>query len=192
MAIVMSNYNHGRYLGESLGGIRAQTRPADEIILIDDGSTDRSVKLLERFASVNSNVVVLRNAERLGVNASISRAIPLVRSDYLVWTAADDRLLATFLERSMAALERHPEAGLCFSETTQLLGDSRVIKRFATDPALKRIFDLSELPEYLSPEALVKRMKRTYLPIAANTVVVRRDALLELNGFRARVGVVFG
>jgi putative sugar O-methyltransferase len=187
VAIVMSNYNHGRYLGESLGGIRAQTRPADEIILIDDGSTDRSVKLLERFASANSNVVVLRNAERLGVNASISRAIPLVRSDYLVWTAADDRLLATFLERSMAALERHPEAGLCFSETTQLLGDSRMIKRFATDPALKRIFDLSELPEYLSPEALVTRMKRTYLPIAANTVVVRRDALLELNGFRAEL-----
>ena len=34
VAVVMSNYNHARYLGESLGGIGAQTRPADEIIII--------------------------------------------------------------------------------------------------------------------------------------------------------------
>lgn len=179
----MANYNHARYLGESLGGVRGQTRAADEIIIIDDGSTDGSIGVIDSFASSHRHVRVLRNSQRLGVQESIARVLPHVASDYLVWTAADDRLLPNFLEKSMAVLDRHPEAALCFSETTQLLGDTGGSLRFATDPALRRIFDLSDLPPFLQPEDLITRMKRAYLPIAANTVIVKREALLSLHGY---------
>lgn len=187
VAIVMANYNHGRYLHESLGGIAAQTRPADEVLIIDDGSTDDSVEIIQRFIAANPGVRFLRNKGRLGVHESISRVLPFVTSDYIVWTAADDRLLPHFLERSMGALERHPHAGLCFSETTQLLGDSGVTVPFAKEPTVKHTFDLSDLPEYLSPRAIVKRMKRAYLPIAANTVVAKREALLALKGYPSQL-----
>ena len=96
----------------------------------------------------------------------------MVRCDYLVWAAADDRLLPLFLERNMAVLARHPVAALSFSEVVSLKGDSEEIDRFATNPAAPRIFDLSDLPEYLSPEQLRNRMKRGYLPIASNTAVI--------------------
>src|SRR5258707_729655 len=120
VAVVMANRNHARYLGESLGGIGGPTRAADEIVIVDDASTDDSVERIEAFARGRSGVRFLRNERRLGVHDSIARALPLVASDYLVWTAADDVLLPDFLERSMAALERHPGAGLCFSETAQM------------------------------------------------------------------------
>jgi glycosyltransferase involved in cell wall biosynthesis len=183
VAIVMANYNHARYLGESLGGIASQTRPADEIILIDDGSEDQSAGILGQFAAANPAVRFLRNEHRLGVHEAMSRAMSFVKSDYVVWTAADDRLLPCFLERSMAALRRHPTAGLCFSETSQLLGDTGATLCFAKEPSLMGIFDLSDLPEYLAPAEMVRRMKRAYLPIAANTVVVKREALLNLRGY---------
>jgi hypothetical protein len=179
----MANYNHARYLGESLGAIGAQTRAPDEVIIIDDGSTDESIGVIDSFASSRRAVRVLRNPQRLGVQQAIARALPLVASDYLIWTAADDRLLPNFLEKSMAALDRHPEAALCFSETTQLIGDTGRVLRFATDPALRRIFDLSDLPEFSLPEDLVARMQRAYLPIAANTAIVKREALLGLHGY---------
>src|SRR4051812_30469441 len=112
VAIVMANFNHARYLNESLGGIGWQTRPADEIVIVDDGSEDASAQIMAQFAAAHPTVRFLRNERRLGVHDSISRAMAFVKSDYVVWTAADDRLLPHFLERSMAALERHPQAGL--------------------------------------------------------------------------------
>ncbi len=179
----MANYNYARFLPEALSGIRSQTRPADQIIIVDDGSDDHSIEIIERFSAANPAVLFLRNAKNLGVHASIARALSLVTTDYLVWTAADDRLLSQFIEKSMAAVERHPQAGLCLSETTQLLGTSGSILRFATEPSVRHIFDLTDLAEFSPPAELAKRMRRAYLPIASNTVIVKREALLSLGGY---------
>ena len=183
VAVVMSNFNHARYLEESLGGICAQTRPADEIFVIDDASSDHSVSIIEKYAGQYPTIRFLRNETRLGVQGAISRVLPLVQADYLVWTSADDRLLPDFLQKSMAVLERHPQAGLCFSETAELKGDSGVVVRFAAEPSVAHIFDLADLPEYMARRDIERRMKRAYLPIAANTVVVRRDALQALGSY---------
>ena len=185
VAVVLCNYNHAKYLPDSLGHICAQTRPADQIVVIDDGSTDHSWDIIQKFARECPNLEAHANARNAGLEASIARALPLVRCDYLVWAAADDRLLPPFLERNMAVLARHPVAALSFSEVVSLKGDSEEIDRFATNPAAPRIFDLSDLPEYLSPDELRNRMKRGYLPIASNTAVIRVDALTGFGGFPA-------
>src|SRR5207244_7022380 len=114
-------------------------------------------------------------------------ALPRVTADYLVSAASDDRLLPAFLEKSMALLERHADAGLCFSELSVLRGDSGRIERFADVPRLAHIFDLSDLPEYLSPADLERRMRRAYLPMTSNSVVVRRSALLASGGYRRQL-----
>src|SRR5262245_4732498 len=183
VAVVLCNYNHARYLPDSLGHICRQTRPADQIVVIDDGSTDGSLDVISKFAGEHSNLQAHANGQNLGLEASIAKALPLVRCDYLVWAAADDRLLPPFLERNMAVLARHPAAALSFSEVVTLKGDSEEIDRFATNPAAPRIFDLSGLPAYLSPDQLRTRMQRGYLPIASNTAVIRVDALRAFGGF---------
>lgn len=185
VAVVLCNYNHARYLPDSLGHIYAQTRPADQVLVIDDGSTDDSWDIIQTFARDHSDLQAHANRRNLGLEASIARALQLVRCDYLVWVAADDRLLPSFLERNMAILARHPAAALSFSEVVVLKGDSGEVDRFATNPDAPRIFDLSGLPAYLSPDQLRKRMKRAYLPIASNTAVIRVDALKEFGGFPA-------
>src|SRR5262249_57017086 len=106
----------------------------------------------------------------------------VVRCDYLVWAAADDRLLPQFLDRNMAALARHPHAALSFSEVVSPKGDSEEIDRFATNPLAASTFNLDDLPEYLSPERLRQRMKRGYLPIASNTAVIGAAALRAIGG----------
>ncbi len=185
VAIVVCNYNHARYLTDSLGHIYRQVRPADQVLVIDDGSTDNSWDIIQKFAREHSNLQALANDRNLGLEASIARALSSVRCDYLVWAGADDRLLPPFLERNMAILGQYPRAALSFSEVVVLKGDSEEIDRFATDPAAPRIFDLSDLPLYLSPDQLRHRMTRAYLPIAANTAVIRVDALTGFGGFPA-------
>ena len=187
VAIVLCNYNHARYLPDSLGHICSQTRPADQILVIDDGSTDDSWDIIQGFARDHSNLQAHANGRNLGLEASIAKALQLVRCDYLVWAGADDRLLPTFLERNMTVLANHPEAALSFSEVVVLKGDSDEIDRFATNPAAPRIFDLSDLPVHLSPDQLRQRMRRAYLPIASNTAVIRADALRAFGGFPAEL-----
>jgi glycosyltransferase involved in cell wall biosynthesis len=183
VAVVLCNYNHARYLPDSLGHIFGQTRPADQVIVIDDGSSDRSWEIIESFARANSTLQAYANGRNLGLGASIEKALDLVRCDYLVWTAADDRLLPPFLERNMAVLARHPQAGLSFSEVVSLEGDSGKIDHFAINPSVCHIFNLADLPEYVPPERLRRRMKRGYLPVASNTAVIRAAALEAIGRF---------
>ncbi len=183
VAVVLCNYNHARYLSDSLGHICGQTRPADQVIVIDDGSTDRSWEIIEEFARQNRNLQAHANGQNLGLQASIAKALALVRCDYLVWAAADDRLLPPFLERNLAVLARHPQAALSFSEVVSLKGDSEEIDRFAINPAVSSTFNLGDLAEYLSPDQLRSRMQRAYLPIASNTAVINVTALRSIGGF---------
>jgi hypothetical protein len=183
VAVVLCNYNHAKYLPDSLGHICAQTRSADQIVVIDDGSTDDSWDIITKFAQECSRLQAYANERNLGLEASIARALPLVNCDYLIWAGADDRLLPPFLERNMATLARYPAAALSFSEVVALKGDSGEIDRFATNPAVSRIFDLSGLPTYLSPAQLRSRMQQGYLPIASNTAVIRVETLRRFGGF---------
>jgi glycosyltransferase involved in cell wall biosynthesis len=185
VAVALCNYNHAKYLPDSLGHICSQTRPADQILVIDDGSTDDSWDIIQTFAHDHPNLQAHANGRNLGLEASIAKALELVRCEYLVWAGADDRLLPTFLERNMAILGDHRNAALSFSEVVVLKGDSEEIDRFSTNPAAPRIFDLSDLPVFLSPDQLRKRMKQGYLPIASNTAVLRTDALRAFGGFPA-------
>jgi glycosyltransferase involved in cell wall biosynthesis len=185
VAVALCNYNHARYLPDSLGRICGQTRPADQIVVIDDGSTDDSWAIIQAFARDHLNLQAHANGTNLGLQVSIAKALQLVRCDYLVWAGADDRLLPPFLERNMAVLARHPTAALSFSEVAALKDDSEEIDRFATNPAAPRIFDLRDLPEFLSPDLMRGRMKQGYLPIASNTAVIRVDALRAFGGFPA-------
>lgn len=185
VAVVLCNYNHARYLPDSLRHICEQKRPADQIIVIDDGSTDESSAIIQQFARDNPTLEAYSNLQNLGLEASIEKALAKVRCDYLVWTAADDRLLPHFLDRNMAALARHPEAALSFSEVVVLKGDSEELDRFATNPTCRDVFDLGALPEYMSPGHLRQRMITNYLPIASNTGVVRTSLLKQIGGFPA-------
>ncbi len=185
VAVVLCNYNHARYLSDSLGRICGQTRPADQVVVIDDGSVDGSWEIVQQFARRHPSLEAHANGRNLGLEASIAKGLQLVHCDYLVWAAADDRLLPQFLERNMAVLARHPAAALSFSEVVALKGDSEEIDRFATNPAAPRIFDLSELPEFLSPARLRQRMQQGYLPIASNTAVIRVDRIRSFGGFPA-------
>ena len=153
------------------------------ILVIDDGSTDDSWEIIQGFARDHPNLQAHANGRNLGLEASIAKALSLVRCEYLVWAGADDRLLPTFLARNLALLANHPSAALSFSEVVVLKGDSAEVDRFARNPAAPRIFDLSDLPDHLSPEQLRARMRRAYLPIASNTAVIRADALRAFGGF---------
>jgi glycosyltransferase involved in cell wall biosynthesis len=182
VSILLCNYNDARFLPDSLGGICGQTRPADEIIVVDDGSTDDSVAIIESFAASCPNLRLLRNDQNRGLMYSIKRALDEARMEYVVWAAADDVLLPTFVERNLALLEQHPEAVMSFSRLATFVDGSNEVTHYTPD-VFRDAFDLGDEAVFMNAKAFHDRLHRSYLWMSGNTVVVRRDKLIEAGGF---------
>ncbi len=105
IAVIIPLYNGARWIEATLAAVRAQTRPADEILVIDDGSTDDSV---ERAAGFNG-VTVLRNPGK-GPNPARAHGLGLVVSEWVGLLDQDDLWHPEHLERLAAELGRFPEA----------------------------------------------------------------------------------
>ena len=182
VSVLFANYNDAEYLPTSLAGICGQTKPATEIIIIDDGSTDDSVAVIEDYARRFPNIQLIKNDRNRGQSYSIQRALLAARGDYVVWAAADDLLLPRFIERSLAVLKTHPEAGLCFSRLSVFVDGTPEVRHF-TVHTHGAAFDYGQTPQFIPSVQLAALLRRHYLWISGNTVMARRSALLEMGGF---------
>ena len=182
VSVLLCNYNDARYLPESLGAICTQTRAPDEVIVLDDGSTDNSLEIIEDFARRYPFIRILKNDANRGLLYSINRALGEARCDFIVWAAADDRLMPHFIERNTQCLAKYPAAGMTFSRLAVFKDGSHEITPF-TEENHGVAFDFGRTPLFLSPEMLRHRLQRSYLWISANTAMASRTALLQAGGF---------
>jgi glycosyltransferase domain-containing protein len=182
VSVLLCNYNDARYLPDSLSAICTQTRLPEEVIVLDDGSTDDSLAIIEGFARRHPFVRVLTNESNRGLLYSINRALREARCDFVVWAAADDRLMPNFIERNAQCLEQYPAAGMSFSRLAVFQDGSDEVTPF-TEQNQGPAFDFGAEASFLSPEGLRQRLQRSYLWISANTAMASRTALMQAGGF---------
>jgi glycosyltransferase involved in cell wall biosynthesis len=113
----MATFNGRRYLAEQLQSIAAQTRPPDELVICDDGSTDDTPDIVSRFAE-SSPFPVRRpvNEIRLGPARNFARAIGLCGGDIIALADQDDRWRPEKLDRFHEAFVSDGSVGLIFSD----------------------------------------------------------------------------
>jgi glycosyltransferase involved in cell wall biosynthesis len=105
-----------QFLEEQLRSILDQTRPPDELILVDDASTDRTMTIAEAvLRDVPFDVHVVQNPARLGVAQNFEHAIALTTGDIVILSDQDDVWLPHKAQRLAQEFERHPEVGLVLS-----------------------------------------------------------------------------
>ena len=113
----MCTYNGGLYLREQLDSIAAQTRPPDELVVCDDGSTDRTVAILDDFAAIAPFPVrVYVNRRNLGTPKNFERAIGLTSGEVIALADQDDVWYPHKLERLEKEFARSERIGLVFSD----------------------------------------------------------------------------
>src|SRR5271155_621050 len=112
VSILIPAYNAEQWITESLHSAIAQTWPRKEIIVIDDGSTDRTAEVARRFASKEVKVVSIPNG---GLSAAVNHAIRLSQGDYIQELDSDDILSPDKIERQLAALREGDSKRLLLS-----------------------------------------------------------------------------
>jgi GT2 family glycosyltransferase len=101
VSILIPAYNAENWIAYTLQSAVGQTWPRKEIIVVDDGSSDRTAEVARRFASKEVAVVSAKNQ---GAAAARNHALQLSQGDYVQWLDADDLLAPDKIERQLAAL----------------------------------------------------------------------------------------
>lgn len=111
-SIVTVYYNREDLIDESIRSITKQLTPGRELIIIDDGSTDRTYERLCRFTSSNVKVINKKNS---GFTDSIRKAIDLCKGEYIAIHGSGDFSLEGRFTEQEKCLDHNPQIGLCSS-----------------------------------------------------------------------------
>ena len=112
VSILIPAYNAECWIAETIRSALSQTWPRKEIIIVDDGSTDETRSIVQKFAS---NVVSVVSQENQGVCAARNKAYELCQGDYIQWLDADDLLSAGKIAKQMEAAEQIQSKRTLFS-----------------------------------------------------------------------------
>jgi glycosyltransferase involved in cell wall biosynthesis len=110
-------YNGEPFIKESLDSLQSQTFRDFELIISDNGSTDRTQAICEQYASLDRRVHYYRNERNRGAGWNIRRVFELATGKYFKWVACDDLCSRDFFERCIDVLERDPSVVLAHCRT---------------------------------------------------------------------------
>src|SRR4029079_16871378 len=106
IAVVIPCFNLGAFLEETVASVRAHTRPAAEIVVVDDGSDDpRTLEVLARIPDLTGGRGRVERVPHGGVARARDHGCRATSSPYLLWLDADDLLDTTFLEKTAERLD---------------------------------------------------------------------------------------
>lgn len=113
VTVLMPVYNGERYIEEAIQSILAQTLTDFELLIVEDGSTDRSPALIAGFE--DARIRVIANPGNCGLVASLNTGLNQALGTYVARMDCDDVSFPERLARQVAYLDAHPEVGLCGS-----------------------------------------------------------------------------
>jgi glycosyltransferase involved in cell wall biosynthesis len=152
LTLVTPAYNQGNYLAETIDSVLAQDYAAIDYQVIDDGSTDSTPQVLERYAG---RLQAERQAN-LGQVRTLNKGWARASGKYLGYLSSDDTLYPRAVSKLIAVLEADPGIACVFPDADLIDEQSRVIKRGVCRP-----FDLAELVVrqecYIAPGAIFRR-----------------------------------
>jgi glycosyltransferase involved in cell wall biosynthesis len=126
--VLVAVHNGERFLERALESLRVQTWPEFEVLVVDDGSTDRTAEILSRLP--DQRFSVHHNRQNLGLTCSLNHGLRLARSDYVARLDADDVAMPGRLAAQAAFLDQHPDVGIVGADCEIVDEDDRTIARY--------------------------------------------------------------
>lgn len=128
LTVFIPNYNHARFLPESVGSACRQAAGSVEVVVADNASDDDSLAVLEELQK-RFSFKILRHRKNLGALQAHNLFLETTSATHVLLLAADDKLLPGSLERIRMLLQKYPEAGFCLWNLLELGpgGQTRVL-----------------------------------------------------------------
>ncbi|MGQ9869283.1 glycosyltransferase family 2 protein [Leptodesmis sp.] len=173
VSVLMPVYNAQRYVAEAVESILQQSFGDFELLITDDGSCDRSLKILQSYACKDSRIR-LRSQINRGLTRTLNAMIQDARGEYIAILEHDDVALPNRLADELAFLDQHPEV-VCVSGAQDLIDEAG---RFLT------CLQLPQTNAEIQQAALAGHGSMCH-----PGVMMRRSALLQVGGYNETMGL---
>ncbi|WP_448614611.1 glycosyltransferase [Modestobacter sp. URMC 112] len=167
VSVVITTYDHAHFLDAALSSVAAQSRPVDEVIVVDDGSTDDPGAVVAGWPEV----MLIRQDNR-GLAAARNTGLRAARSSFVLFLDADDLLTPVAVAAGLACFDRHPNAALVYGAHRRIDVEGAPIGGRRYEP--------------VTGDPLAGLLTGNLIAMHA-TVLYRRDVLLASGGFDERL-----
>lgn len=179
ISVIIPAYNTQDYLPHCLDSLLCQTLPDFELLLIDDGSTDGTAAVADRYAEDDNRVKVIRK-ENGGVSSARNRGLEVARGEFITFVDSDDTVLPTYLEKLHAAL-CETNAAIAAANWQESTGKTALDKAVS-----RRTYTLDEADDmYLLASCCGRMFKRSRMTVHrfAEDIHYGEDTLFSMQNF---------
>lgn len=174
VTILMPVYNGQRFLDEAIASVFAQDYDDFELVIVNDGSTDGTAAILEKWAARESRIVVTRLERNSGIPAALNHGLTFARGEYIARHDADDIFVAGRLRAQVAALDADRDVVL-------VSGRYHIV-----DANGRRIATMSRVEP---PEVTAYLLHFSNVVGGHGQVMFRRDLVREIGGYKDEFGL---
>ncbi|MGK0328124.1 glycosyltransferase family 2 protein [Polaribacter sp.] len=169
-SIIIPLYNKFAYIEKAVKSVLAQTFANFELIIVNDGSTDESVNVVQQFTDLRIRII---NQPNLGVSSARNKGVNKANYDYIAFLDADDWWDKNFLEEMNRLKEQVPEAGIYGCNYFHVKNKQNKVSKVGLTEGFK-----SGYINYFETYS-----KTFAVPFNCSFVVVKKQVLLEYDGF---------
>jgi glycosyltransferase involved in cell wall biosynthesis len=178
ISVIIPCYNTARFLSETVESVLAQTFSEFELIVIDDGSTDGTVQVIDRYRCRLGEQLIFESGPNRGVSAARNRGTQLARGRYLQYLDADDLLRPDALRSKFEALESS-NADIAYADWQKLI-EASPGKFVPGETQTRRYEEVHAIPE-------IAVLMDFWAPPAA--LLYRREIVDRVGGWNASLPV---
>lgn len=170
VSVLMPVYNGERYLREAIESILGQRFTKFELLIIDDGSTDRSWEIIRSYD--DPRIRLIKNVKNIGLIKTLNSGLALARGEYLARQDQDDISHPARLEKQLAYLNSHPEIALIGTKVNPIDWRGRKIKAYGYC--------------IVSGELAIRWYSMFNSPFAHPSVMMRTEIVRDMGGYDER------
>ncbi len=164
VSVLMTAYNREKYIGEAIESVLASSYSNFELIIVDDGSSDGTVKIAKEYEVIDSRLKVYVNEKNLGDYHNRNKAASYATGKYIKYLDSDDAMYPWCLQVMVYCMEQYPSVALGLTSNT--LMDVKYPLLLSSIDAYKMYY-----------------FKNLVLGIGPTGTIIRRDVFEKLSGF---------
>jgi len=176
-SIIIPLYNKADYIGKAIRSILSQTYQEFEIIVVNDGSTDDSLKNLQSVIcdlQFSEGKIIIIDQKNQGVSKARNNAVIIAKNEYIAFLDADDWWEPTYLEEMNNLIENYPEAGIYGSSYYKVKNNKIIAAKIGVEKGFK-----SGLINYCQVYA-----ETMYQPLWTGATIIKKYIYELENGFK--------
>lgn len=189
ISIIIASYNYADLIGKAIESIISQTYKDWELIIVDDGSVDNSIEIINKYIENHENIHLYQHSyvENKGLKETVKLGLEKSTGDYIAFLECDDCWENNYLEEKVKILEKYPNIKFIFNDVN-LVGDEKSIRKLDSHFKMsKRFLSMKPWPRKLFQYFFMLNLVPTFSSVLIEKSVIRCcdfetpiDALLDL------------